>query len=125
MKQKSDVLKKITFQQKIQNRLPSDLVLEDETSFSEFTDDEYIVALSWIKSFKEHYAEYGKTETPANTFPMVSKRLRLDFGLYTHPAETEKNKDKHVIYLSENRQLTKTGKPKTPSVSHLEAKWQL
>lgn len=34
--------------------------------------------------------------------PIISKRLRLDFGLYRFPSDVESQKGDFVIYLSEN-----------------------
>ena len=65
----------------IQKRLPDDIVLEDNTTF-EFTEDEFVVILSWIKYFNHHYQEYGKTQFPKVVLPIISKRLILDLGLY-------------------------------------------
>ena len=94
-------MKKSTCLKEIQKRLPDDIVIQDETTF-EFTDDEYVSILSWIKYFKEHYREYGKGKIPTVPFPMISKRLRLDFGLYIRPSDSETNRGKNVIYLSPN-----------------------
>jgi hypothetical protein len=86
----------------LQKRLPDQLILEDETSY-DFTEDEYLGMLCWIKYFNIHYKEKEKTELPPIIFPLISKRLRLDFGLYIVPNKiTELNRGKHIIYISEN-----------------------
>ncbi|MFV8345102.1 hypothetical protein [Flavobacterium sp. ZB4P13] len=38
-------------------------------------------------------------------FPLIPKRLRLDFGLYNYPNNLEVNKDGFIIYISENGKL--------------------
>lgn len=52
-------MKKQTILTKIQQRLPDDIIICDETNF-DFTDDECISILCWIKYFNYHYAEFGK-----------------------------------------------------------------
>ena len=103
----------------IQDRLPEDLVIEDETSF-EFTEDEFVGILSWIKYFNIHYKENQKSHTPEILFPIVSKRLRLDFGLYI----TKDNNDKHVLYISPNGQML-NGKIKKETIKGLINTWGL
>lgn len=103
----------------IQDRLPEDLIIEDETSY-EFTEDEFIGILSWIKYFNIHYKEKQKSHTPAILFPIISKRLRLDFGLYNK----KDNNGQHVIYISTNGQML-NGKIKEESVKGLINTWGL
>lgn len=97
-------MRKETILNEIKKRLPEDIILEDETHF-EYTDDECISILSWIKYFNGHYKEHGKEKHPDVIFPIISKRLRLDFGLYRFPTISETNSGKHVIYLSPNGKL--------------------
>lgn len=94
-------MKKITLLKEIQKRLPEDIIVEDETPY-EFTEDEYVSILSWIKYFNGHYSLNGKNEHPSVLFPIISKRIRLDFGLYRFPSDTTINKGKYVIYISPN-----------------------
>lgn len=94
-------MKKSTAIKEIQNRLPTDIILEDETTI-EFTDDEFVSILSWIKYFKKHYEVYGKDKNTLVQLPVISKRIRLDFGLYRFPSDIENNRGKHVIYISDN-----------------------
>lgn len=94
-------MKKSTLLKEIQKRLPEDIIVEDETPY-EFTEDEYVSILSWIKYFNGHYSLHGKNQDPTVFFPIISKRIRLDFGLYRFPSDTEINKGKHVIYISPN-----------------------
>lgn len=117
-------MKKETFLKEIKKRLPEDIIIEDETPF-EPTDDEFIGTLSWIKYFNEHYKEYGKEKHPNVIFPIISKRLRLDFGLYHSPSDTEKNKGKHVIYLSQNGKLMDGTIKKNITIKELTNKWHL
>lgn len=94
-------MKKSTAIKEIQKRLLTDIILEDETKI-EFTDDEFVSILSWIKSFNTHYKEFGKEKEFLIKFPIISKRIRLDFGLYQFPSNIENNRGKHVIYIAEN-----------------------
>ena len=73
-------MKKTSCLKEIQKRLPDDIVIEGETLF-EFTEDEFVATLSWIKYFNEHYRIHGKNEGMMISLPLVSKRLRLDFAL--------------------------------------------
>ena len=95
-------MKTLTYLEEIQKRLPDDVLIQNETTF-EFNEDEYIGILSWIKNFNKHYEIFGKSEHPYVKFPIISKRLRLDFGLYNFPSDLEdKNKGKYIIYISSN-----------------------
>lgn len=90
-------MKKTTYLKEIQKRLPDDIIIVDETPF-EFTQDEVIVILGWIKCFNEHYIHYGKNENMLITHAFVSKRLRLDFGHYRFPCDIDQNRGKYIIY---------------------------
>ena len=81
--------------EEIQNRLPDNIVIEDETDF-EYTKTEYAAILSWIEYFNQHYKKYGKDKCPEQVFPAVSKRIKLDFGLYIIPDDN----GEHVIYIT-------------------------
>lgn len=107
----------------IQKRLPKEIYIIDETNF-EYTEDEYVGILSWIKFFNSHYESKGKTENPSVIFPIISKRLRLDLGLYRFPSDVENQKGKHIIYLSENGKLS-TGKVIKQTVKNLVSTWNL
>ena len=98
------MMKKSTFINEIQTRLPEDIIVYDETNF-DFTDDECISILCWIKYFNNHYEEFGKKELPKILFPIVSIRLRLDFGHYHTPCNLEKNSGKYIVYITQNGQL--------------------
>lgn len=117
-------MKKETCLKEIQKRLPEDIIIDDETSF-EFTDDEVVGVLSWLKYFNAHYKEYGKTKYPDVIFPIISKRLRLDFGLYRIPCDVERNKGKHVIYLSQNRKYLDSSIKKDITLKDLINMWHL
>ena len=117
-------MKKTTYLKQIQKRLPEKIVLRDETTF-EFTDDEYVGILSWLKYFRSHYDEYGKESLPKVTFPIISQRLRLDFGLYHIPCDLELDKGEHVVYISDNRKLSGGAINKKLSVKDLINTWQL
>jgi hypothetical protein len=90
--------------QEFQKRLPDDILFSDETNF-EINEDEYVSILSWLKYFKEHYKCYGKEKQTLILFPIISKRLRLDFGLYNQPSDLKETKGQHIIYLTQNGQL--------------------
>ena len=47
-------MKKYCLLKQIQKRLPDEIVIFDETNFN-FTEDEYISILSWIKNFNYHF----------------------------------------------------------------------
>lgn len=85
----------------IQKRLPRDIKIVDETQY-EFTEDEFLGILSWLKFFNSHYKKFGKTEHPELLFPIISKRIRLDFGVYCVKSEYEPSKGNHNIYISDN-----------------------
>ena len=85
----------------IQKRLPDNIKIVDETKF-DITEDEFIGILSWIKYYNAHYKKFEKKEHPDVIFPIISKRLRLDFGLYRFPSDVEHQKGDFVVYLSDN-----------------------
>ncbi|SEJ34548.1 hypothetical protein SAMN04487995_4323 [Dyadobacter koreensis] len=89
----------------------------------EFTEDEFVGILSWLKYFNDHYKQYYKQAIPGVMNPVVSKRLRLDFGLYIVSCDNESNRGKFVLYISEN----KTSGPKVavPDVKSLINTWHL
>lgn len=97
-------MKKIKYLVEIQKRMPDDIIVQDETNF-DFTEDECISILCWIKYFKNHYLQNGKNKLPYILFPIISMRMRLDFGLYTTKCDLENNFGKYIIYISPNGQL--------------------
>lgn len=84
-----------------QNRLPDDIIIVDGTNV-DFTEDEYVVILSWLKSFNKHYMKYEKNENFPIVYAIVSTRLRLDFGVYRFPIEEGDYKGKHIIGILRN-----------------------
>jgi hypothetical protein len=56
-------MRKNTCLKEIRNRLPADIILEDETPY-DLTEDEFISILSWISFFNEHYKKHGKERHP-------------------------------------------------------------
>ncbi|MDQ2178001.1 hypothetical protein [Marinifilum sp. D714] len=117
-------MKKETCLIKIQKRLPDDIIVVDETPF-EFTDDEFICILSWIKYFNAHYKEYGKEKYPDVMFPIISKRLRLDFGIYRVPNKNEPYRGKYIIYLSQNGKRMDGTVKKNLTIKELVNTWHL
>lgn len=107
----------------IQKRLPDDIMIVDETSF-DFTEDEYVSILCWIKFFNQHYEQFGKNKYPKLMFPIISKRLRLDFGLYRVASDGELCKGCYNIYLSENGKGL-DGKIRKQSIKEIIQIWQL
>jgi hypothetical protein len=57
-------------------------------------------------------------------FPIISKRIRLDFGLYIPENSTEPYKGQHNIYISENGKLL-IGKVEKQSLEKLINTWKL
>ncbi len=106
-------MKKPSYLKQIQNRLPDDIVIVDETVF-EFTEDEFIGILSWVKYFNNHYREYRKETIPPMVWNLISKRLRIDFGLYHQPDD----QGRFVIYLTDHRK-EENGKIKELSVKEI------
>jgi hypothetical protein len=118
-------MKKINYLDEIQKRLPDDIIIQDETSF-EFNEDEFLGILSWIKNFNEHYKKFGKTAQPYVMFPIISKRLRLDFGLYNYPSDlSNENKGAFIIYISSNSRVTASVNNRPITVTELINKWRL
>jgi len=115
---------KKSYLSQIQKRLPDDIIIQDETIF-EFTEDEYVGILSWIKYFNEHYIQYKKEKLPSVKIPIISKRIRLDFGLYNIPCDIEDNKGKFIIYISSNIRFTNEKIIKNPIVKDLINTWNL
>lgn len=89
------------FNTEIQKRLPNEIVFINEKNI-ELTEDEFLAILSWIKYFNIHFKEHGMTKYPKIMFPVISKKLRLDFGLYRTPSDIKEEKGLHAIYLSVN-----------------------
>ena len=108
----------------IQKRLPPEIIIHDETDFK-FTDDEYVSILSWIKCFNEHYKINGKNEGMPVQLPMISKRIRLDFGLYRVPCDLEENNGKYIIYISANGKQNDGKIKKKITVDELVNTWNL
>ncbi len=101
--------------------MPDDIVIEDEATF-DFTDDEFLGILSWIKYFNGHYKIHGKKELPTIIFPIISKRIRMDFGLYIATCDVKcDNFGKHVVYISTNGECSE----RKVTVNSLIATWQL
>lgn len=111
-------MNKLKYLKEIQKRLPDDLILEDGTSF-DFTDDEFIGILSWIKYFNIHYEKYGKTKMVDIHTPLISKRMRLDFLYYSKPCDLLVNQGKYVIYISSNICYTSKNRKRVLSVNEL------
>lgn len=117
-------MKKSTLINNIQKRLPAEIIIQDETNF-EINDDEYVSILSWIKCFNEHYKINGKNEGMLVQFPMISKRIRLDFGLYRVPCDLKENNGKYIIYITANGKQN-DGKIKNKiTVNELVNTWKL
>lgn len=110
---------KSTYLREIQKRLPDDIILQDETTF-EFTEDELIGILSWIKYFKEHYKVHGERILPYIHTPLISKRIRLDFGLYISHSDQPEVNPESIIYIASNF-TSKTN----PTLHDLIRTWKL
>ena len=104
--------------------MPDDIIAQDETIF-EFTEDEFIAILSWLKYFNEHYKVFGKSKLPNILFPLVSTRLRLDFGLYITPNNQQINYGKYIIYITQNWQLLNGTFKKNLTIKELVNTWNL
>lgn len=115
---------KTTYLKEIQKRLPDEIIIQDETKF-EYTEDEYVAILSWLKYFNEHYKVYGKSQLPEILFPIVSKRLRLDFGLYITANDLQINHGKYIIYITQNGQLLDVKFKKNLTIKELVNTWNL
>ncbi|SDA37111.1 hypothetical protein SAMN03080617_00002 [Algoriphagus alkaliphilus] len=89
----------------IQNRLPDDIRIINQTPF-ELTEDEFLVILSWLKYFNWHYQLHKKSGSPEIQSPIISKRIRLDFYFYWI-SENIQNKDTGFsIYIVSNYKKT-------------------
>lgn len=118
-------MKTLTYIKEIQKRLPDDIIIQNETSF-EFNEDEFLGILSWIKNFNEHYNQFGKTKSPYIMYPIISKRLRLDFGCYNYPSDSNgENRGKFIIYISSNSRITALINNKPITVKELINTWKL
>lgn len=115
---------KTKFIKEVQKRLPDDLIVQDETTI-EFTDDECISILCWIKFFNTHYEKFGKTDIPDIIFPIISKRLRMDFGLYNIPNPQSTNYGKFIIYILQNGQLFNGTYKKNITLKNAITTWNL
>jgi len=89
------------FIKEINKRLPDGLIIKDETNF-DFTESEIVSVFCWIKYFNNHYKKHKYNKLPHIIFPIISKRVRLDFGLYHIPCELQEDFGKHIIYISSN-----------------------
>lgn len=96
-------MRKVSFLKLVEERLPQDIIIRDETQF-EFTEDECVVMLSWIQYFNDHYKVYKKEKLPSIINPYISIRLKLDFGLYRIPCDLDADKGKYVIYIIKAKQ---------------------
>lgn len=118
-------MKTPTYIKEIQKRLPDNIVIQNETSF-EFTEDEFLGILSWIKNFNEHYKQFEKSKQPYVMFPIISKRLKLDFGLYNHPSNlADESNGKFIVYISSNERLTSVPGNKPITVKEIINTWKL
>jgi hypothetical protein len=105
---------KTKYLKEIQNRLPENLIIKDETSY------EFIGILAWIKYLNIHYNKRQKNNNPDMLFPLISKRLHLDFGFYN----TKDENGKYIIYISPNGQML-NGRIKEESIKGLINTWGL
>ena len=71
----------------------------DVTSF-EFTDDEILAILSWLKFLNKHIEEKGREVKMPIQFAIVSSRLRIDFALTHLPSDQPNEEGRNVVYLS-------------------------
>ncbi len=117
-------MKKTTCLKEIQKRLPDAIIVQDETDV-EYTDDEYVSILSWIKFINGHYAQFGTKKLPFIQFPIISKRLRLDFGLYHISSDIEPNRGKHIIYISQNGKSLNGSIKKNLTIKEVVKAWKL
>jgi hypothetical protein len=95
----------MNYQKEFEKRLPKGIEIKNERNI-DLTEDEFVSILSWLKYFKSHYEKFGKDEHPDVIFPIISKRIHLDFGLYRFPSELQDEKGKFIIYISANTQKT-------------------
>lgn len=118
-------MKTSTYIKEIQKRLPDDIIIQNSSSF-EFNEDEFLVILSWIKNFNEHYKQFGKSKHPFIKYPIISKRLRLDFGLYNFPSSlADESNGKFIIYIASNSRITAVKNNKPITVKEIINTWQL
>ena len=114
---------KTYYLKEFQKRLPEDIKIIDETSY-DLTEDEIVSILCWLKYFNHHYETNGKNDYPQIMFPIISKRIRLDFGLYIVKSDIEPNKGQHNIYISENEKSL-TNKGEKQSLKKMINIWKL
>lgn len=104
-----------------ETKMPVGIKLVNETDF-ELTDNEIIVLLSILKSFRVFIDENGITTNNkfgayyGNSFPALSSRLYLDFGLYSIPSDAQtKDVDEcdFVVYICNFTTKTLSSKIKT------------
>lgn len=107
----------------IKERLPLEISIIDETPF-EFSDDEIVGILSWIKYFNIHYEKFKKDQLPDILFPIISIRLRMDLGLYHIKNDKEPMKGHFVIYLTQNGKRL-DGKIEKQTVKSIINTWKL
>jgi hypothetical protein len=108
---------------KIQDRLPDNVYIVDETDY-EFSEDEFIGILSWLKYFNNHYEKHKTKKLPEILFPIISKRLRMDLGLYHIKSNVEPFKGFHIIYLSSHGKRL-DGKIEKQSIKKIITTWNL
>lgn len=99
-------MKKQNQLKEIQKRLPDDIIIVDNTSYDEFTEDEFLGLLTWIDCFNNHYKTYGKS-IEMQFYPhcaFVSTRFFIDFFFYNKLNKDENLKNsvcynKYAIYI--------------------------
>ncbi|WP_035656790.1 hypothetical protein [Flavobacterium seoulense] len=96
-------MKQSSFLKLVQERLPEDVIVRDETQFK-FSEDECVVMLSWIQYFVDHYTVYKKEKLPSIINPYISVRLKLNFSLYRIPCDQDIDRGKYVIYIVKAKQ---------------------
>jgi len=74
------VNKNIDLFDKLKKRIPEGFTLINESGHS-LTEDEYVVAATWMKALTRHVEAHGKKEMLIKFVP-ISKRMYLDLGLY-------------------------------------------
>lgn len=88
----------------VKNRMPDGILVDDETCF-EWTDDEYVAILSWIKCFKNHNKILDNTKNTFISVAVISKRLYVDFSFYNLEQLSDDNRKENIIYIRQNGQL--------------------
>ena len=59
-------------------------------------------------------------------FPIISKSLKLDFGLYNHPSNlADESNGKFIVYISSNERLTSVPGNKPITVKEIINTWKL